>query len=59
MADSRFVPVNVDCFIQEKKNYKKKGKTDSDLRLFKQFLKDVHDIELDLEAIKPQRLDVG
>ena len=59
MADSRFVPVNVDCFIEEKKNDKSKRKTESDLRLFKQFLKDLHDIEVDLEAIKPERLDVG
>ena len=57
MADSRFVPVNVDCFIEEKKNDNTKRKTESDLRLFKQFLKEVHDIEVDLEAIKPERLD--
>ena len=50
MAESRFVPVNVDCFIEEKKNDNTKRKTESDLRLFKQFLKEVHDIEVDLEA---------
>ena len=57
MADSRFVPVNVDCFIEEKKNDNTKRKTESDLRLFKQFLKEVHDIEVDIEAMKPERLD--
>ena len=58
MADSRLVPVNVDCFIEEKKNDNTERKTESDLRLFKQFLKEVHDIEVDLEAIKLERLDV-
>ena len=57
MADSRFVPVNVDCFIEEKKNDNSKQKTESDLRLYKHFLKEVHDIEVDLEALKPERLD--
>ena len=31
MADSRFVPVNVDCVIEEKRNNDTKRKTESDL----------------------------
>ena len=54
MADSRFVPVNVDCFIKEKKNDNTKRKTESDLWLFKQFLKEV---KVELEAIELERLD--
>ncbi|XP_028413918.1 uncharacterized protein LOC114536765 [Dendronephthya gigantea] len=60
MADSsssRFVAVNVDCFIEEKKNDNTKRKTESDLRLFRQYLKQVHDTEEDLETIEPERLD--
>ena len=57
MADSRFESVEVDQFIDLKKNDNTKRKTSSDVALFQRFLKEIHDIDEDLEKIEPELLN--
>ena len=58
MADPRFESVEVDQFIDLKKNDNTKRKTSSDVALFQRFLKEIHDIDEDLEEIEPELLNI-
>ena len=57
MAHSRFESVEVDQFIDLKKNYNTKRKTSSDVALFQRFLKEIHDIDEDLKETEPELLN--
>jgi hypothetical protein len=58
MADSRFVSVDIDSFIEENNNNTKR-KTKTCLSLFKQFLQEVQNTDEDVETIEPRRLDLN
>ena len=56
MADSRFMSVDIDSFIEGNKNDNTKRKTKCDLSSFKQFLQEVQNTDEDVETIEPRRL---